>query len=80
MRLAKGLLKIDPSQLRVISPDVGGGFGMKGFSFPEECVALYAAKKIGRPVKWIGDRSEAFQADFFIHRSFAQASLAKRHK
>lgn len=62
-RLARGLLKIDPEKLRVLSPDVGGGFGMKGFSFPEECVAIYSSKKLGRPVKWIGDRSEAFQAD-----------------
>jgi carbon-monoxide dehydrogenase large subunit len=50
-------------KLRVIAPDVGGGFGSKIFIYPEEVVALWAAKKVGRPVKWLCDRSEAFLAD-----------------
>jgi aerobic carbon-monoxide dehydrogenase large subunit len=75
-RLARGIMKIDPEKLRVIAPDVGGGFGMKGFSFPEECIALYAAKKLGRPVKWIGDRSEAFQADTHGRDVRSEGSLA----
>ncbi len=47
-------------KLRVIAPDVGGGFGSKIFIYPEEVVCLWAARKIGRPVKWVSDRSEAF--------------------
>lgn len=76
LRLAKGMIKIDPANLRVIAPDVGGGFGMKGFTFPEECVALYASKLVGRPVKWIGDRSESFLADTHGRDVKSEASLA----
>jgi carbon-monoxide dehydrogenase large subunit len=50
-------------KLRVIAPDVGGGFGSKIFIYPEEVVCLWASKKVGRPVKWTADRSEAFVAD-----------------
>src|ERR1017187_2105512 len=50
-------------KLRVIAPDVGGGFGSKIFIYPEEMVALWASKRTGRPVKWTGDRSEAFLTD-----------------
>jgi carbon-monoxide dehydrogenase large subunit len=50
-------------KLRVIAPDVGGGFGSKIFIYPEEVVCLWASKKVGRPVKWTCDRSEAFLAD-----------------
>ncbi|ARQ01185.1 xanthine dehydrogenase family protein molybdopterin-binding subunit [Pseudorhodoplanes sinuspersici] len=50
-------------KLRVIAPDVGGGFGSKIFIYPEEVVCLWASKKTGRPVKWTADRSEAFVTD-----------------
>jgi carbon-monoxide dehydrogenase large subunit len=50
-------------KLRVIAPDVGGGFGSKIFIYPEEVVCLWASKRVGRPVKWTCDRSEAFLAD-----------------
>jgi len=50
-------------KLRVISPDVGGGFGSKIFIYPEETAAAWAARRIGRPVKWTADRSEAFLSD-----------------
>src|SRR3954471_23872816 len=50
-------------KLRVVAPDVGGGFGSKIFIYPEEMVALWASKKVGRPVKWTGDRTEAFLTD-----------------
>jgi aerobic carbon-monoxide dehydrogenase large subunit len=50
-------------KLRVIAPDVGGGFGSKIFIYAEETVVLWASKQVGRPVKWTGDRSEAFLAD-----------------
>jgi carbon-monoxide dehydrogenase large subunit len=48
---------------RVITPDVGGGFGMKLFLYPEHVLTCYAARRLGRPVKWASDRSEAFLAD-----------------
>ncbi len=51
------------NKLRVIAPDVGGGFGSKIFIYAEETVCLWAAKKVGRPVKWTGERTEAFLAD-----------------
>jgi aerobic carbon-monoxide dehydrogenase large subunit len=50
-------------KLRVIAPDVGGGFGSKIYIYPEEMVALWASKKVGRPIKWTGDRSESFLTD-----------------
>jgi carbon-monoxide dehydrogenase large subunit len=50
-------------KLRVIAPDVGGGFGSKIFIYPEEMVALWASKKISRPVKWTADRTESFLTD-----------------
>ncbi|MBZ8132960.1 xanthine dehydrogenase family protein molybdopterin-binding subunit [Afifella sp. IM 167] len=50
-------------KLRVIAPDVGGGFGSKIYIYPEEIVCLWASKKTGEPVKWTGDRSEAFLTD-----------------
>lgn len=50
-------------KLRVIAPDVGGGFGSKIFIYPEEVVCLWAAKKLRRPVKWTAERTEAFLAD-----------------
>ena len=50
-------------KLRVIAPDVGGGFGSKIYIYPEEIVCLWAARKAGVPVKWTSDRSEAFITD-----------------
>jgi aerobic carbon-monoxide dehydrogenase large subunit len=51
------------NKLRVIAPDVGGGFGSKIFIYADETVCLWAAKKINRPVKWTADRTEAFLCD-----------------
>lgn len=51
------------NKLRVIAPDVGGGFGSKIFIYPEEIVCLWASKKTGVPVKWAADRTEAFLTD-----------------
>jgi carbon-monoxide dehydrogenase large subunit len=54
------LLGIDDEKLRVITPDVGGGFGAKYLIYPEEVVVPLAARMLGRPVKWIEDRREHF--------------------
>jgi carbon-monoxide dehydrogenase large subunit len=53
----------DPRALRVLTPDVGGSFGMKIPPYPEQVAVLFAAKQAGRPVTWFADRSEAFLAD-----------------
>jgi carbon-monoxide dehydrogenase large subunit len=65
--LVKGLIgpvfQTEPEKFRVITPDVGGGFGMKAFLFAEHVLTCYAARKLGRPVKWAADRTEAFLCD-----------------
>src|SRR4029079_12116672 len=63
-------------QLRVVAPDVGGGFGSKIFIYPEEMVALWASKKVGRPVKWTGDRTEAFLTDAHGRDHLTKAEMA----
>ncbi len=57
------LFGMDAGAVRVITPDVGGGFGTKIFPYPEQALVLLAAKRLGRPVKWRGDRSDSFLAD-----------------
>ncbi|MDH3412908.1 MAG: molybdopterin-dependent oxidoreductase, partial [Gammaproteobacteria bacterium] len=56
-------LRLDPGRVRVVTPDVGGGFGMKGVNYPEQVLTAYAAQKLKRPIKWCPDRSEAFLSD-----------------
>ena len=63
-------------KLRVIAPDVGGGFGSKIFIYPEETVCIWAARKVGRPVRWTADRSESFLTDAHGRDHFSKASLA----
>ena len=63
-------------KLRVIAPDVGGGFGSKIYIYPEEMVALWASKKVGRPVKWTGDRTEAFLTDHHGRDHISKAEMA----
>ncbi|MCC7426487.1 MAG: xanthine dehydrogenase family protein molybdopterin-binding subunit [Alphaproteobacteria bacterium] len=65
IRLLMGafVLHIPESRLRVVAPDVGGGFGSKIFHYAEEAIVTWAAGKLARPVKWTGDRSESFLAD-----------------
>ncbi|MEE8371915.1 MAG: molybdopterin cofactor-binding domain-containing protein, partial [Sphingomonadales bacterium] len=61
--LAGHVFKIPKERLRVVSPDVGGGFGMKGFSYPEYALVMEAARRLGRPVKWTAERAESFLSD-----------------
>src|SRR6202035_2595098 len=63
-------------KLRVVAPDVGGGFGSKIFIYPEEMVARWAPKKVGRTVKWTGDRSEAFLTDAHGRDHITKAEMA----
>ena len=61
--LATQIFNVEEEEILVTCDDVGGGFGMKIFLFPEYVCVLFAARKLGRPVKWISDRSEAFLCD-----------------
>jgi aerobic carbon-monoxide dehydrogenase large subunit len=61
--LAEAVLKIPKDALRVITPNVGGAFGMKAFVYPEQALVVWASRKLGRPVKWQEDRSEGFVSD-----------------
>jgi carbon-monoxide dehydrogenase large subunit len=64
-------------KLRVVAPDVGGGFGSKIFIYAEECVCLWASKKIGgRPVKWTAERTESFLSDAHGRDHVTHAELA----
>ncbi|HEV2559770.1 MAG TPA: xanthine dehydrogenase family protein molybdopterin-binding subunit [Microvirga sp.] len=63
-------------KLRVIAPDVGGGFGSKIFIYAEETVCVWAAKRVKRPVKWTSDRTEAFLADAHGRDHVTHAELA----
>ncbi len=65
IRLLMGafVLGIPESKLRVVAPDVGGGFGSKIFHYPEEAIVTWAAGQLGRAIKWTADRSEAFVSD-----------------
>jgi len=64
------------NKLRVIAPDVGGGFGSKIFIYPEEVVCLWASKKTGVPVKWTSDRTEAFLTDAHGRDHVSQVKMA----
>jgi carbon-monoxide dehydrogenase large subunit len=74
--LAQAVFQIPESQLRVIGPDVGGGFGMKGDSYPEEALVLLASQVVGRPVKWVASRSDAFLLDTSARDQSVEAEMA----
>jgi carbon-monoxide dehydrogenase large subunit len=61
--LADSVFKTPENRIRVVTRDVGGGFGMKLFLYPEHILVLWAAKKVGRPVKWVPERADAFMTD-----------------
>jgi carbon-monoxide dehydrogenase large subunit len=61
--LCNAVFKMPENQLRVISPDVGGGFGMKGDIYPEDGLVLVASRRLGRPVKWVATRTESLLGD-----------------
>jgi len=74
--LATRIFKIPESRIRVIAGDVGGGFGTKGWQYPEHRLVLFAAKRLHRPVKWACERSEAIQADEHARDNISEAELA----
>ncbi len=69
-------LGMPESALRVISPDVGGGFGYKGKIYPEEALVTWAARRLGRPVRWVATRAESFLADNQARDHLTHAELA----
>src|SRR3954462_7074845 len=70
------VLGVPPEKIRVIAEEVGGGFGVRFNIYPEYCAALFAAKKLGRAVKWTGTRSEVFLADEQARDVRAKGALA----
>jgi aerobic carbon-monoxide dehydrogenase large subunit len=74
--LSREILKCAPERLRVITGDVGGGFGLKVFLYPEYGLVLHAAEHLKRPVKWTGERSDAFQTDSHGRAVLSEAALA----
>lgn len=69
-------LGIPENKLRVISPDVGGGFGSKIFHYPEEVIVPWAARNLNRPVKWVASRSESMMTDSQGRDHITEAKLA----
>jgi carbon-monoxide dehydrogenase large subunit len=61
--LAADVLRVRESELRIVCPDVGGGFGMKSQNYPEDALVAWASRRIGRPVKWTADRAESMLSD-----------------
>jgi len=74
--LAKAIFGMDAEQIRVISGDTGGGFGIRGEVHPEAALCLFAARALGVPVKWHGDRSEMFLTDSHGRDNLTRAELA----
>jgi aerobic carbon-monoxide dehydrogenase large subunit len=69
-------LGVPAADVRFVAPDVGGGFGAKNFTYAEHALILWAAKRVGRPVKWIATRGEGFVSDHQARDHQAEASLA----
>src|SRR5882762_2577943 len=74
--MAAFVLGMPEHKLRVISPDVGGGFGSKIFVYPEECVVTWASRALSRPVKWTADRRESFLTDAHGRDHYSDAEMA----
>ncbi|MEL6290603.1 MAG: xanthine dehydrogenase family protein molybdopterin-binding subunit [Pseudomonadota bacterium] len=74
--IAQSILNLDPEKVRHVAPDVGGGFGGKNSVYAEPALALHAARTIGRPVRWVADRSEAFLTDTHGRDQVSTVSLA----
>jgi aerobic carbon-monoxide dehydrogenase large subunit len=70
------ILKVDPKQVRVLTGQVGGSFGMKSAPFPEYVCVLHAARALGRPVKWTDERSGSFVSDSHGRDHVVSAELA----
>ena len=74
--LAEDVFRIAETNIRVVGADIGGTFGSKGNTSPENLVTLWASKHVGRPIKWVATRSEGFLSDEHGRDSIAEAQLA----
>ena len=74
--LAAQIFRIPPGKIAVKVPDVGGGFGIKNVLYPEQCLVLWAARRLGRPVKWIGRRDEGLLSDVGCREQASRAEMA----
>jgi aerobic carbon-monoxide dehydrogenase large subunit len=74
--MASEVFKVPETQFRVIAENVGGGFGMKGGLYPEYVLTTLSARLVGRPVKWIAERSEGLQSDEHCRDNITEAELA----
>jgi len=74
--IAGDVMGIDTDKLRVVTPEVGGGFGTKAFAYREYPLCLLAAKRLGKPVKWTADRMDHFVADAHGRDNVTSAELA----
>ena len=74
--IAEPILKVPQHKLRVVSEDMGGAFGMRSGPYPENILCLWTAKLLDRPVKWTGDRTDAFQSDDQARDNVTTAELA----
>ncbi|MBK18679.1 MAG: carbon monoxide dehydrogenase [Rhodospirillaceae bacterium] len=74
--LANDILGVPETAVSIVSPDVGGSFGMKQSHAPENHACLWAARKVGRPVRWIGERSEGHMTDYHDRDQYTEAELA----
>jgi len=70
------VFKLKEEQLRILCTDIGGGFGARGYAYPEHAALLWAAKKLGRPLRWLADRSENFLAEVHGRDNVTVAELA----
>jgi carbon-monoxide dehydrogenase large subunit len=75
-QLAKDIFHVEKDLVRVVTPDVGGGFGMKLFLYPEYVLASWAARRLKRAVKWTCERSDAFLSDTHGRDNITEAELA----
>jgi carbon-monoxide dehydrogenase large subunit len=75
-QLAQSVFHLPPERIQVVAPDVGGGFGMKNFLYPEWVMVLWAARRLGRPVKWVADRAEEFVSGIQARDNHTTARLA----
>jgi carbon-monoxide dehydrogenase large subunit len=70
------MLGLEPAMIRVVAKDVGGNFGTRNNSYPEFALVAWAARRLGRPVKWAGDRTESFLSDYHGRDLTVSAELA----
>jgi len=75
-QLADSVFKLPADAFHVVCTDLGGGFGTRGYTYPEHAALLFAARRTGRPVKWLADRSENFLSEVHGRDNITEAVLA----